>query len=74
MQPAADNARIELGVIATLFATLKVELGADGSMRIEAPPAAASALAALFLGIARLLSATVPLSGASPRARNVLSS
>jgi hypothetical protein len=49
--------------IARLFDALRVERGADGSLRIEAPPAAASALAALFEGMARLLSA---VGGAPP--------
>jgi hypothetical protein len=43
--------------VARLFDALRVERGADGSLRIEAPPAAASALASLFDGMARLLSA-----------------
>ncbi len=49
-----------------LFDALRVERGADGSLRIEAPPAAASALASLFEGMARLLSAvgSAPASGA----------
>jgi SNF2 family DNA or RNA helicase len=42
--------------VAQLFNALRVERGADGSLRIEAPPQAASALAALFDGMARLLS------------------
>lgn len=53
-----------------LFDALRVERGADGSLRIEAPPAAASALASIFDGMARLLSAvaTVPTSTAeAPR-------
>jgi superfamily II DNA or RNA helicase len=45
------------GAIVPLLGALKVERGADGSLRIEAPPAAAGALAALFEGMARLLSA-----------------
>jgi hypothetical protein len=43
--------------VAQLFNALRVERGADGSLRIEAPPQAASALASLFDGMARLLSA-----------------
>lgn len=48
------------GAIAPLLGALKVERGADGSLRIEAPPAAAGALASLFEGMARLLSAMAP--------------
>jgi superfamily II DNA or RNA helicase len=54
-----------------LFDALRVERGADGSLRIEAPPAAASALASIFEGMARLLStvAAVPASPSeAPRA------
>jgi hypothetical protein len=58
---------IALGAMARMVATNRI-------MRIEAPPAAASASAALFLGIARLLSATVPLSSASLPAQSVLPS
>jgi hypothetical protein len=43
--------------VAQLFNALHVERGADGSLRIESPPEAASALAFLFDGMARLLSA-----------------
>ncbi len=43
--------------VARLFEAIKVERGSDGSLRIEAPPAAAGALAALFDGMARLLTA-----------------
>ncbi len=42
--------------VARLFEALRVERGADGSLRIEAPPAAATALASIFDGMARLLS------------------
>ena len=48
-----------------LFDALRVERGADGSLRIEAPPAAASALVSLFEGMARLLS-TVTVAAAPP--------
>jgi hypothetical protein len=41
---------------AGLFAALRVERTRDGGMRIEAPPEVAGALAALFEGMARLLS------------------
>jgi hypothetical protein len=43
--------------VARLFEAIKVERGGDGSLRIEAPPAAAGALASLFDGMARLLAA-----------------
>jgi superfamily II DNA or RNA helicase len=43
--------------IARLFQAIRVERGSDGSLRIEAPPAAAGALASLFDGMARLLTA-----------------
>jgi superfamily II DNA or RNA helicase len=61
---AADTA----APVRQLFAALRVERGADGSLRIEAPPAAASALAAVFEGMARLLSSvsTVATAPASP--------
>jgi hypothetical protein len=42
--------------VSRLFDALRVERGADGSLRIEAPPEAAGALASLFDGMARLLS------------------
>lgn len=42
--------------VARLFEALRVERGADGGLRIEAPPAAATALASIFDGMARLLS------------------
>jgi hypothetical protein len=38
--------------VARLFEAIRVERGSDGSLRIEAPPAAAGALAALFDGMA----------------------
>jgi hypothetical protein len=47
---------LEIPPVACLFDALRVERGADGSLRIEAPPQAASALASLFDGMARLLS------------------
>ena len=56
--------------VARLFDALRVERGADGSLRIEAPREAASALASLFDGMARLLSTVggAPSIGAeSPR-------
>ena len=43
--------------VARLFEAIKVQRGSDGSLRIAAPPAAAGALAALFDGMARLLTA-----------------
>ena len=51
---AAESTPLPVG---RLFDALRVERGADGSLRIEAPPQAASALASLFDGMARLLSA-----------------
>jgi len=66
--PAAGPAPLP---VARLFDALRVERGADGSLRIEAPPEAASALASLFDGMARLLSAvgSAQASGAEgPRA------
>jgi hypothetical protein len=66
--PAAGSASLP---VARLFDALRVERGADGSLRIEAPPEAASALASLFDGMARLLSAvgSAQASGAEgPRA------
>jgi SNF2 family DNA or RNA helicase len=53
---------LEIPPVARLFDALRVERGADGSLRIEAPPQAASALASLFDGMARLLCAV----GAAP--------
>jgi len=46
---------VEIPPVARLFDALRVERGADGSLRIEAPPQAANALALLFDGMARLL-------------------
>jgi hypothetical protein len=43
--------------IARMFQAIRVERGGDGSLRIEAAPAAAGALASLFDGMARLLTA-----------------
>jgi superfamily II DNA or RNA helicase len=66
--PAAGPAPLP---VARLFDALRVERGANGSLRIEAPPEAASALASLFDGMARLLSAvgSAQASGAEgPRA------
>jgi superfamily II DNA or RNA helicase len=62
------------GAIANLLGALKVERGPDGGMRIEAPPAAAGALASLFEGMARLLSAAASLESQSARPENSLSS
>jgi len=54
--------------VARLFEAIRVERGSDGSLRIEAPPAAAGALAALFDGMARLLTAVAaPPPAASER-------
>jgi superfamily II DNA or RNA helicase len=64
---AAESAPLP---VARLFDALRVERGADGSLRIEAPPAAASALASLFDGMARLLSTvggTPSIGAESPR-------
>jgi hypothetical protein len=52
--------------VARLFDALRVERGADGSLRIEAPPAAASAFASLFDGMARLLSAVAAAPASAP--------
>jgi hypothetical protein len=52
--------------IARLFEAIKVERGSDGSLRIEAPPAAAGTLAALFDGMARLLTAVAAPPPAAP--------
>lgn len=60
--------------IPALFGTLKVDRGVDGSMRIEAPPAAASALASLFDAMARLLSTASAPSSAAPPTRSVIPS
>jgi len=57
MPPAPAAVALSSAPVAQLFNALRVERGADGSLRIEAPPQAASALAALFDGMARLLSA-----------------
>jgi hypothetical protein len=57
MPPAPAPVALSSAPVAQLFNALRVERGADGSLRIEAPPQAASALAALFDGMARLLSA-----------------
>jgi hypothetical protein len=57
MPPAPAAVALTPAPVAQLFSALRVERGADGSLRIEAPPQAASALAALFDGMARLLSA-----------------
>ena len=43
--------------IARLFQAIRVERRRGGSLRIEAPPAAADALASLFDGMTHLLSA-----------------
>jgi len=55
--PATPSVAVGSNPIAPLFDALKVERGSDGSLRIEASPEAASALASLFDGMARLLSA-----------------
>ena len=61
--------------VARLFDALRVDRGADGSLRIEAPPEAAAALAALFDGMARLLStAAAPPPSAMPGTRAALPS
>jgi len=52
--------------VARLFEAIRVERGNDGSLRIEAPPAAAGALAALFDGMARLLTAVALPPPAAP--------
>jgi len=52
--------------VARLFEAIKVERGSDGSLRIEAPRAAAGALAALFDGMARLLTAVAAPPPAAP--------
>jgi hypothetical protein len=52
--------------VARLFEAIRVERGRDGSLRIEAPPAAASALAALFDGMAQLMTAVVAPPAAAP--------
>jgi hypothetical protein len=57
MPPAPAAVALSSAPVAQLFNALRVERGADGSLRIEAPPEAASALASLFDGMARLLSA-----------------
>ena len=57
MPPAPAAVALSSAPVVQLFNALRVERGADGSLRIEAPPQAASALAALFDGMARLLSA-----------------
>jgi hypothetical protein len=52
------------------MSALTVERGPDGRVRIEAPPEAASALVALFAGMARLLTPardTVAPAPAEPR-------
>jgi hypothetical protein len=54
------------GPVARLFEAIRVERGSDGSLRIEAPPATAGALAALFDGMARLLTAVAAPPPAAP--------
>ncbi len=54
--------------VARLFEAIRVERGSDGSLRIEAPPAAAGALAALFDGMARLLTDVAAPPPAAPEA------
>jgi superfamily II DNA or RNA helicase len=54
--------------VARLFEALRVERGADGSLRIEAPPAAATALASIFDGMARLLSSVTAPTAMESRA------
>ncbi len=44
--------------VSELFAQLRVERTADGGLRLEAPPEAANALAALFEGMGRLVRAS----------------
>jgi len=53
--------------VARLFEAIRVERGSNGSLRIEAPPAAAGALAALFDGMARLLAAVAAPPPAAPK-------
>jgi len=55
--------------VARLFEAIRVERGNDGSLRIEAPPAAAGALAALFDGMARLLTSVASAPPAAPEQR-----
>jgi hypothetical protein len=52
--------------VARLFEALRVERGVDGSLRIEAPPTAATALASIFDGMARLLSTVAAPSVSEP--------
>jgi hypothetical protein len=47
------------GDVASLFAALTVQRGADGGIRIDAPPQAARALMSLFQGMARLMGTAV---------------
>jgi hypothetical protein len=55
--------------VARLFEAIRVERGSDGSLRLEAPPAAAGALAALFDGMARLLTAVAAPPPTAPEQR-----
>jgi len=41
--------------VASLLSSIRVERTAEGGLRIEAPPSAASSLASLFAGMARLM-------------------
>jgi SNF2 family DNA or RNA helicase len=48
-------ARSSAGELARLLASLEIQKTAEGAVRIEAPPEAAAALSALFVGLARML-------------------
>jgi hypothetical protein len=60
------------GDVSGLFAALRVERAADGSVRIDAPPHAARALVALFEGMARLMDPSV-LASSSDMSRGPVS-
>lgn len=67
--PPPLAARPEAFPVARLFDALRVERGIDGSLRIEAPPEAAMALASVFEGMARLLAAVAAPPSVSAQAR-----
>ncbi len=61
-----DGASASSDDVERLFEALTVERGADGGIRIQAPPHAARALVSLFAGMARLLGAVEEVSPPRP--------
>lgn len=65
--PSTDPAAvpsIDTAALSMLFASMRISRGASGEVRLEAPPEAAGALAAVFEGLAGMLRAGVATSAA----------